>query len=124
MPNFSSEYSRKVEDYLEAIYNIEPAKGHVSTTQLSEALGVKCPSVTEMLAKLSDEGLVSYKPYHGARLTKKGKSVGESVAIRHYIILNFLMKIGVEEDIARRDACIMEHELSPQTVQALRNALD
>lgn len=66
----------RIEEYLEAIYDIQEETSKVAKTgELAKILNVKPSSVTEMLIKLRDMGYVDYQPYKGAKLTRKGKSL-------------------------------------------------
>ncbi len=112
-------YSRAVEDYLEAIYNIVQRKGYARTKDISLELEIRPPSVTEMLKKLSDKNLVKYERYSGVTLTKGGEKIAKSVKTRHDTIRTLLKIILVSEKTANRDACKMEHELSPETIEQL-----
>ena len=112
--------SRHEEDYLEAIYNIVDRKGYARTTDIAEALDVKPSSVTEMLQKLDSKCLIEYRKYEGAVLTKKGRKIGEAVKGRHDTLLALLKLLDVPEQIADKDACIMEHGLDPTTIIQLK----
>ena len=107
---------RRGEDYLEAIYNIANRKGHARTTDIANALDVKPASVTEMLQKLDSKGLIDYRKYEGAVLTKEGQEIGEAVKGRHDAILELLKLLLIPESIADKDACMMEHGLDTMTV--------
>lgn len=112
-------YSRAVEDYLEAIYNIIRRKGYARTKDIARELEVKPPSVTEMLKRLREASLVNYKRYEGVTLTAKGERVAKVVKTRHDTLKAFLGIIMVSDKTADRDACRLEHELSPETIEQL-----
>ncbi len=107
------------EDYLEAIYRITREKGYVRVKDIAKKLNVRPPSVTEMLIKFNNKGLVNYEKYGGITLTKKGERIGKSVMTRHNTIKKFLQIILIPEEIAERSACKMEHHLDPKTVEQL-----
>ena len=113
--------SRKAEDYLEAILNIAEEKGYTRTKDIAMALDIKPPSVVEMLKRLRDMDLVEYRRYEGVRLTAKGTEVAQVVRERHETIRAFLEILQVPEKIADKDACIIEHELRPETIRQLKN---
>jgi len=115
---------RREEDYLEAIYEIAERKGKARTTDLAEYLGIKPASVTEMLQKLAVKGLVNYSKYGGVTLSEKGKAVAQAVKERHITIMKLLKYLQVPPDIAQRDACIMEHNLSPITIIQLKKFIN
>ncbi|MEA1993030.1 MAG: transcriptional regulator MntR [Euryarchaeota archaeon] len=115
MPNV--ELSRKIEDYLETIYNIIEEKGYARVKDIATALKVSPPSVTEMMGKLSDRGFIIYEKYSGITLTEKGRKIAKGVKKRHDIFESFLEIILVPKRIASEDACTMEHHLDPKTIE-------
>ena len=112
--------SRKAEDYLEAILNVTLEKGYAKTKDIAERLGVQPPTVVEMVQKLDKKGLIVYRRYEGVTLTPEGRSVAEQIKHRHDTLTAFLTAIGVSPSIADRDACIIEHELSQESVEQIR----
>jgi len=112
--------SRKTEEYLEAILNISLKKGYARTNDIAEELCIRPPSVVEMIQKLDLMGFVIYRKYEGVTLTDKGKKIAETVKDRHETLLSFLELFRVPADIATKDACKMEHELSPETITQIR----
>jgi DtxR family Mn-dependent transcriptional regulator len=112
--------SRKAEDYLEAIFNIIEKKGYARIKDIATALGVRPPSVVEMLKRLDEMGYVVYRKYDGVSLTSKGREVGSVVKDRHETIRAFLEILKVPKKTANKDACIMEHELESRTIEQLK----
>ena len=109
-----------MEDYLESIIMLREGKETVRVSQMSKALGVKMPSVTSALMKLSEQGLVEHKRYGRVQLTPDGEKIAEDVFRRHEALRHFLVEIlNVDPDIAAVDACQMEHSVSPVTQQRL-----
>ncbi len=106
--------SPSVEDYAKAVYALEARKGGaVSTTELAERLGVTPGSVSAMLRKLSDVGLVEHEPYHGVRLTNQGRRVALEVLRHHRLIELFLAEeLGMPWDRVHAEAEVLEHVLS------------
>ncbi len=79
--------SSSEEEYLEAIYTKQESSAAVATTHyLAACLGVKDASVTEMLKKLSEKGLIHYTPYHGATLTEAGREIATKVKRKHRLL--------------------------------------
>ncbi len=105
---------KRVEDYLEAIYNIQSGERRlVRTTDLAKFLDVKPSTVTEMLLKLKDLGYIEYTPYRGAILTKKGTKVAEKIKKYHEIFEIFFKEyLGVSDDEAKKLSCEIEHYVS------------
>ena len=108
------------EEYIETIHAIEKDEIRAQTGQIAEMMDVKPPSVTEMLQKLQDEGLVEYEAYLGAKLTSKGNKLAEELMARHKVIADFLEIIGVERELAEQDACQIEHHVSKVTAERLQ----
>jgi DtxR family Mn-dependent transcriptional regulator len=108
--------SRKVEDYLRIVYEIVETKGYARIRDISKALGVKPSTVVEMMRKLHEQGLVIYEKYGGVTLTSRGKVMAETVKRRHDTFKRFLEIILVPDDVAARDAHILEHQLDPKTI--------
>jgi len=113
------ELSKSVEDYLETILKIVREKGYARVKDIAKELDVKPASVTEMLNKLSDEGLVNYEKYSGVTLTEEGRERAEEITRIHEMLKKLLLLIGVPEDIAEEDACRIEHVLHKETVKRI-----
>ncbi len=111
------EISNRVEDYLRVIYEVVKRKGYARTKDIAAELGVKPPTVTEMLKKLDRKGLISYERYGAVTLTKKGEEIARSVESRHETFVKLLEMLLVPEEVARRDAHVLEHGLSPKTIE-------
>ena len=109
-----------MEDYLEAIVVLQGKEKVARVKQISQALGVKMPSVTSALKKLSEEGLVEHERYGYVGLTAEGEKIAQDVFRRHETLRRFMAEIlGVDPDIAAEDACRMEHSLSPASLERL-----
>ncbi len=116
--------SRKAEDYLEAIYNISLEKGYAKTKNVALELGISPPSVVEMFRKLDNMGFINYRRYEGVTLKPKGEEIAKIIKYRHETLKKFLILISVREDIADKDACIMEHELNSETIEQIKLFVD
>jgi len=118
--------TENVEMYLKAIYLLTMRSGEPAKTgEISELLGISPPSVTEMMDKLADEGLLVHEKYHGASLTEKGEEVARAILTRHCLIERFLLEIvGLEVEEIHEQACRMEHVLSEATERAIRKLVD
>ena len=108
-----------MEDYLEAIFNLDKEKRAVRVRDIAERLGVRMPTVTNMLKTLSEKGMIDYEKYEYLELTKKGSDVGQEIDHRHQTFKSFLTDIlRIDPDQADEDACKMEHAVSPVTLEA------
>ena len=107
----------RLEDYLEAIYNLNVEKGYVSAADLSERLAVKPPTVSNMVKNLADKGYLEHERYRGMRLTAAGERVARSVIKRHQIISELITMLGVDDQTAYIDTEGIEHHLHPSTLR-------
>jgi DtxR family Mn-dependent transcriptional regulator len=116
--------SEPVENYLKNIYKLQESEGKVSTTSLSERLGISPPSVTEMIKKLADEGRVTYAPYRGVELTDEGRKQALRIIRRHRLWESFLAEVlGYPWDEIDEEAERLEHSTSERLEQRLDAAL-
>jgi len=110
----SAPASEAVEDYAKAIYGLQHQEGGpVSTSALAERLDVAPSSVTAMLKRLDELGLVRYEPYHGVRLTAAGERVALEV-IRHHRLLEAFLADALQMpwDRVHDEAEVLEHYIS------------
>ena len=112
--------STRMEDYLEVISELVDLKGYATTLDISRYMEVSAPSVTNMLQKLDEEGLLEYEKYRGINLTQSGAKIADSIRQRHGILLEFFEMLGVEYDTANQDVEGIEHHLNPKTIKQLR----
>jgi len=108
-----------MERYIEAIYALQNEGGSASITDIAKVQKVKAPSVTYIVRRLRDLGLVNYKRYGSVTLTSKGLKLAEELERTHGALKWFFMLIGVDEKIADSDACELEHFVAPLTVEKL-----
>lgn len=106
-----------MENYLEAIFNLDKEKRVVRVKDIAKRLGVKMPTVTNMLKTLSERELIEYEKYEYLELTKKGSDVGEEIDRRHHVLRSFLTDIlGIDLKKADEEACKMEHAVGASTM--------
>lgn len=115
-----STMTQSLEDYLEAIYVRIAGGKPAQVRDIARMLSVKMPSVVKAVRELKKFGLVTQEPYSNIELTAKGERVAMHVLGRHTLIREFLMKLGVTRRNADRDACLMEHILSAETLDKIR----
>lgn len=112
--------SPSLEDYLEEIYRFSLTLHPVRVTDISKKLKVALPSVTKALYKLRAENYIDYEKYGEIRLTDKGKEFGYYLVTRNQLLQEFLAMIHSECNFAA-EAEAMEHYLSQETINAIRN---
>lgn len=118
--NINLSLSKSMEDYLETILTLIENKGTARVTDIAASLNIAASSVNEGIQKLSENGLVTQQKYGPIKLTKKGKFAAEKVHCTHQILAIFFSEIlGVEPEIAEKDACNLEHCLSNQSLTAI-----
>ena len=115
-----SEMTQSLEDYLEAIYMLIADDRPAQVRDVAKLLSVKMPSVVKAIRELKKLGLVTQEPYANIELTTKGGRVARLVSDRHKLIRKFLMQLGVSRRNADKDACLMEHILSAETLDKIR----
>jgi len=106
----------RVEDYLKAVYEVVEQKGYARIKDISKELGVRPSTVVEMMRKLHGNGLAVYERYGSITLTPQGREIAEAVKKRHDTFKKLLEIVLVPEDIAAKDAHVLEHQLDPKTI--------
>ncbi len=117
------ELTKALEMYIKVAHELHDELGSATVSDMADRLGVKAPSVTAALQKLDSMGMVQYRRYQNVKLTKKGIAVAKKLDQRNRTILDFLLMIGVDEDIAANDACEIEHVVNPKTIEKMARYL-
>lgn len=115
----ASAASPRVEDYVEIIYELISEKGYARIIDIGEHLHVASPTVTKMIQRLDESGLVVYERYRGVTLTPAGEMLAKEVRHRHGVIAGLLDVLGVDEATAHRDTEGIEHHLDPSTLRKI-----
>ena len=121
MENNHLKLSQSLEDYLEMVHMLRLANGIARVKDIAAALSVKMPSVAKAILELKKLGLVTQEPYSGVELTEEGRKAAADVLNRHILLKGFLIRLGVSEAIADKDACSMEHILSAETLSTIED---
>lgn len=112
------------EDYLKIIFELGGSHKKVSNKEISLGLGIAAGSVTEMISKLADEGLVVHEPYSGITLTVKGQRYAAELVRKHRLWETFLVdKLHYNFADVHSEAEILEHQTSDRLATALDNFL-
>lgn len=111
------------EMYLETILILKNRFGYVRSIDIANEMGVSKPSVSRAVGLLKDNGYISFDPNGMILLTDTGKAVAEKIYERHTVLTKCLVAIGVSEEIASKDACKIEHVISDETFDILKNKL-
>ena len=116
--------SQSHEDYLKVIYNLEARFGVAQTTAIAEVLDLAPASVSGMVKRLAELGLVEHALHRGVRLTDSGRQAALQVLRRHRIIEAYLLeKLGYEWDSVDAEAERLEHAVSDELVEAMARAM-
>lgn len=108
------------EDYLEAILRLSKKNSAVRSVDIAALLGVSKPSVSHAMKLLKEEGYIAMDPYGTVTLLEKGLEIADKIFDRHTVLSSLLQSIGVSEEIARSDACKMEHALSQESFEKIK----
>ncbi|HEX9581554.1 MAG TPA: metal-dependent transcriptional regulator [Gemmatimonadales bacterium] len=116
--------SQSTEDYLKAIYQLEADTGAAQTSAIAELLAIAPPSVTGMVKRLSESGLLQHTPYHGVQLTVSGRRAAVRMVRRHRILETYLtIKLGYDWDSVHEEAERLEHAVSDELIERMAMAL-
>ncbi|TEB16727.1 Transcriptional regulator MntR [Pelotomaculum sp. FP] len=118
--------SSSMQDYLEAILNLsEKDDGLARITDIANMLSIAKASVSQAISSLKDLGLVAQERYGPVELTCAGRELAIKVRHRHRTLRKFLVEVlGVDPKIAEKDACLMEHVVSQQTLEKFMEFLE
>lgn len=118
-------YTRSVEDYLKAVYGLSTDERPASTTDIAQRLQLSAPSVSAMIKRLSEQGLLQHEPYRGVRLTSDGRRAALRIVRRHRLIETYLVQfLGYDWDTVHGEAERLEHAVSDELVERMAAALD
>ena len=113
-----------MEDYLEAILRLADSRRVVRVRDVARAVGVSAPSATGAIKTLQRHGLVSHERYEDVVLTREGKAIAETVDQRHRELRAFFEEVLLlDAEVAEEEACLLEHAISPSTLDRLRSFL-
>lgn len=114
-----------IQDYAKAIYGLQRrAEGAVATSALADRLGVSPASVTAMLKRMAEAGLVEHEPYRGVRLTGAGERVALEVMRHHRLLEAYLVEaLGMPWDRIHAEAEVLEHYISEELEERIASAL-
>ena len=114
------EIHQSAEDYLEAILMIKEKKGYVRSIDIANQLEVSKPSVSYATKRLRENGYISFNEDGMISLTESGMEIADKIYTGHKVLTSILTSLGIDAKIAAEDACKIEHDLSPETFDAIR----
>lgn len=114
---------RSAEDYLEMILRLSEEKGYVRSVDIAQGLSVSKPSVSVAMKQLREGGYITMGENSYISLTDSGMEIAQRIYDRHKVLTKLLVHLGIDPDTAQDDACKVEHDISPQTFDALVKCL-
>jgi DtxR family Mn-dependent transcriptional regulator len=115
-----SSFTRAQQDYLKALYQLRGDQRPVPTRDLARRLGISSPSVSEMVTRLSAQGLVEHDRYRGQQLTREGRKVALELVRHHRLLEMFLVQVlGYTWDEVHEEAERLEHVISERMEQRI-----
>ena len=115
-----STFTRAQEDYLKALYLLSGDERPVPTRDLAQRLGISSPSVSEMVTRLTAQGLVEHDRYRGQQLTREGRKVALELVRHHRLLEMFLVQVlGYSLDEVHEEAERLEHVISERMEQRI-----
>lgn len=108
------------EDYVELIADLIDVRQEARLSDLAKRLGVAHATANKVVARLKEDGYIDSQPYRSIFLTEKGRALAQKCKERHQIILDFLIRLGVDPETAEFDAEGIEHHISEQTLEIMR----
>ena len=112
------------EDYLETILILCEEHGSARSVDIAAHLGVTKPSVSFAMKRLRENGYIHMGDDSRITLTESGEAIARRILDRHRLLTGFLMRLGISEEVARADACKIEHDLSDETFNAIQRHVE
>lgn len=108
------------EDYLEAILSLRMQQGHVRSIDIANELNFSKPSVSVAMKKLRENGYIKMDADGSITLLPEGEAIAQRIYERHSLLTDFFVRLGVDPQVASADACKVEHDLSDETFQKIK----
>jgi DtxR family manganese transport transcriptional regulator len=113
--------SETTQDYVELIADLIDAQQEARLSDLAARLGVAHPTANKVVSRLRQEGYIESQPYRSIFLTDKGRKLAKKCKDRHIVVLDFLIRLGVDPKTAEFDAEGIEHHISETTLEIMKN---
>ncbi len=111
------------ENYLETILILSKRNKTVRSVDIAEEMGFTKPSISRAMGLLKKNGYILMEPGGAITLTESGLDIAEKIYERHRLLTEYLVKIGVDEETAAEDACKMEHVISSESFDRIKDEL-
>ena len=113
------EIHESAEDYLESILRLREKQGYVRSIDIVNLLGYSKPSISVAMKHLRENGYIEMDRDNYITLTDSGMAIADRIYNRHKTLKAFLMNLGVDPDVAERDACKIEHDISEESFEKI-----
>lgn len=117
------EIRQSAEDYLESILVLSKKGGGVRSIDIATRLGVSKPSVSHAMKLLREDGYIAMDRYGTVTLLEKGEEIAMRIYERHQVLTKMLEGLGVSEEVAKADACKLEHDISDESFEKIKEHL-
>ena len=108
------------EDYLEMMLILREKKGYIKSVDIAKELNVTKPSVSYAVKQLRENGYITMEKGGEIHLTKSGEKIASAVFEKHKLLCSFLRSLGIDDEVAHADACKIEHDLSKESIKAIK----
>lgn len=115
---------QSAENYLETIFMLSQKNGSVRSIDIATELGFSKPSVSVAMKNLRENGYIEVMGDGNIILLDPGREIAENLYMRHTVLTQALISLGVSKDTAADDACKIEHILSEESFTAIKNHMD
>lgn len=109
------------EDYLERILILKKEQGKVISIDIANSMNYSKPSISRAMKNLRENDYIIINANGEIDLTEKGEKIANRIYERHTLLTKYFMSLGVSEEVARNDACKIEHDMSDETFEAIKN---
>ena len=124
MENIIMIIKESAENYLESILIIKLKKGNVRSIDIANQMGFSKASVSVAMKALRENGYILVNENGNITLTDKGHDIADKIYERHLVIAKALMALGVDEEIAYKDSCKIEHDISTESFNAIKEHMN
>ncbi|MBR2672704.1 MAG: metal-dependent transcriptional regulator [Oscillospiraceae bacterium] len=115
---------KAAEDYLETMLMLKEKHGYIRSIDIAEERGVTKASVSYSTKRLRENGYITMDEDSLITLTPLGMEIADRIYTRHKVLTDFLLKLGLDEQLAHDDACRLEHDMSDETFSAIRKHVE
>ncbi|MBR2596822.1 MAG: metal-dependent transcriptional regulator [Solobacterium sp.] len=112
---------QSAEDYLETILFLQEKNGYVRSVDIAQDRGLSKPSVSVAMKKLRENGYIQMDRDGSIKLLEPGYEIARRTAERHHLLTTLFIAIGVDPETAEDDACKIEHDLSSETFDRIKD---